>query len=502
VGNQGSASVSFNVVAPVTVVASLDARSSDGDIITGDDVTVRAEVTVLQGRAAVEFYIGNVLVGTDDRPPYEVRFDSSQFAPGTQTVTVVARDEVGRQAVATFDLVLVAPPTPTPAATPTPSGFRAAMPDVRAVNWGRWLGVAGLSAVLLALWGVIASALGSARRAAATKTLTPMRLALSNLGNIATGYLLRGDDPAGALFFRFSLNGQPLGQPPVARAVPEGQGSVAAGGGRRLATGLPGVTLPAGASGISLPKNMGGIGNKLSEASAVGLLIANILTSITFFLPPGLARPLRQVVMQIRKGQMLARRVEYVRKQVGKLNQTQTGQAMTEAAGEAVDELGEFATAETTREAVAAGGRSAGAAVATAASTTATGAGRAANKLYDLTGAAARQVGSQAAALVGASNGGGPAPRQWIYVPPVNPGETVTIDVLVGAVGKLTGSQHLPFRLLSRALGDETGQPVAEEGTVRVMGASPWRGLLAWIVIGLSVLVAAVLVWWLIGVIF
>ena len=184
---------------------------------------------------------------------------------------------------------------------------------------------------------MVASALGGARKAAETKTLTPMRLALSNLGNVATGYLLRGDDPAGALFFRFSLNGQTLGQPPVARTMPDEAASVAAGGGRRVGTGLPGVTLPAGASGLSMPKNMGEIGDKLGEVSQFGQVIASILMSVTFFLPSGLARPVRQVVMQIRKGQMLTRRVEYVRKQVGKLNQTQTGAAVTQAAGEAVD---------------------------------------------------------------------------------------------------------------------------------------------------------------------
>jgi hypothetical protein len=177
------------------------------------------------------------------------------------------------------------------------------------------------------------------------------------------------------------------------------------------------------------------------------------------------------------------------------------GASVVEATGEAAAEVGRVATAETTRQTVAAGGRSAGAAVATAAGTAAAGAGRAANKLFDLTGATARQVGGQAAALVG-GNGGGATTRQWVYVPPVAPGETVTIDVLVGAAGKLSGSQHIPFRLVSRALGEESAQPVIEEGSVQVSGGSPWRGLMAWVTIALAVLIAAVLVWWLIGVIF
>jgi len=500
VGNQGSATVSFSVVPPVTVAPSLDAANSDGDIVVGDNVTVQAEVTVLEGRATVEFYVGNVLVGTDDRPPYEVRFDSTQFGPGGQTVTVVARDEAGHQAVSSLDLVFAAPPTPTPnvteaAAASSSTGIGAALPDVRGINWGRWLGIGGLIAVALALWSVIAAALRNVRTAAATKTLTPMRLALSNLGNMATAYLLRGDDPEGALSFRFSFNGQTLGRPPVTRLTQDDGTAAVAGAGRRPGVSLPGVNLPAGAGGISMPKNMGEIGDKLGEVSAMARIVSSVLMSVTYLLPPTLARPLRMVTMQIRKGQMLSRRVENVRKQVGKLSQQ--GAKASADTGEAMDEMEPVAAGEPAREAVATGGGSTGAAVGTAVA----GAGRAANKLFDLTATATRQVGDQAASFLG-GNGVGAAARQWVYVPPVNPGETVTIDVLVGATRKLPGSRHMSFRLLSRAVGDENAQPVVEEGSVRVTGSSPWRGLSAWIVIGLAVLVAAVLVWWLIGLIF
>ena len=505
VGNQGRASVSFNVVPPVTVAASLDARNSDGDIVVGDPVTVKAAVTVLSGGATVEFYVGNVLVGTDDRAPYEARIDSGQFEPGNQTVTVVARDDTGHQAVSSLDLTFAAPPTPTPNATEVAAasrstGLGAALPDVSGINWGRWLGIGGLIAVVLGLLAVIMAALRSVRVAAATKKLTPMRLALSNLGNTATAYLLRGDDPEGALSFRFSFNGQTLGRPPVARLT---QDDAVAGAGRRPGVGLPGV--PASVGGMTMPTNLSGIGEKMGEISAFAQIISSVLMSVSYLLPPSLARPLRMLTMQLRRGQMITRRVESVRKQVGKLNKKVAGASADTDTGDEFDEMEPAAAGEPVGQAVAASGSttpgssSTGAAVSAAAGTAVAGAGRAANKLFDLTATATRQVGDQAAALIGANGAGG---RQWVYLPPVNPGETVTIDVMVGAVGKLAGNKHMTFRLLSKAVDDEHAQPVVEEGSVRVTGSSPWQGLTAWLVIALAVLVAAVLAWWLLGLIF
>ena len=191
------------------------------------------------------------------------------------------------------------------------------LPNVGGINWGRWFGIGGLLAVLLALLTVIMSSLSRLRTAATTRTLTPMRLALSNLGNVATAYLLRGEDPQGALTFRFSFNGHALGRPPVERVMP-GDGAVA-GAGRRAGVGLPGMNLPAGAGGVSM-KSVGEIGDKLSEASGMIKIVSSVLMTVTYLLPRPLARPLRQVTMGLRRTQMVTRRVERVRKQVGKLD--------------------------------------------------------------------------------------------------------------------------------------------------------------------------------------
>jgi hypothetical protein len=80
-------------------------------------------------------------------------------------------------------------------------------------------------------------------------------------------------------------------------------------------------------------------------------------------------------------------------------------------------------------------------------------------------------------------------------VPPINAGETVTIDVMVGANGRNAKGEHQAFRILSRALGEENAQPVVEEGSIRLNRASPWPSVLRFVLAGVVVLVAIVLIW-------
>src|SRR5690606_1794860 len=129
-------------------------------------------------------------------------------------------------------------------------------------NWGRWLGLIALAIVLLVLLLVVLAVARSARHAAQEQKLTPMRLALSNQGNVATGFLLRGDDPAGQLTFRCSVSGAPWGLPPVARLT--GEERAAHGGAARVGTSGtngtngtnghgPSLNLPQGAGTVPVP---------------------------------------------------------------------------------------------------------------------------------------------------------------------------------------------------------------------------------------------------------
>lgn len=499
VGNQGSASVAFTVVPPITLQARLGDRAGDGPLTVGDSITVDALPEAVGEVAAVEFFAGGVPVGTATQPPYRVVFDSSPFDAGTLEIRVVARDREGYEAVVVLPVELAAP-----LPTPTPEPFLP-VPDVTTlaagINWGRWLGIGGGAIGLLLLLFGFLSLLRSARTAAQQRKLTPMRLHLSNQGNVATAYLLRGEDPAGVLTFRFSMNGVPLGLPPVARLAREENGAtVAAGSGPRaggVRTAPPGAGPEAG-TGSPVPKGLGEIGEKINEVSLVGRIIADILMQVSYFLPRSLAAPLRTVVMQIRRGQMMARRVQNVQRQIGRLNRTEMGASMVQTTAEMADEAGRYATSAETQQFMVAAGQGAMRTATSAATATAAGASRAANKLFDLTTTAARQVGDQAAAALGVA----PAARQWVYVPTIQPGESVTIDVLVGAQGPTSGSRHHPFRILSRALGDEESRPMIEEGSVRVVGTSWWQRNLPRILVGVAgVMVVgavwlAVLIWW------
>ncbi len=352
-GNGGTTSVGFTVVAPIAVTAALAPENSDGDIIVGDDVAITADAQVFSGDARLEFYVDRVLVGTDSDAPYRTEFDSAEFAPGNHTITVVARDDSGREAVSIVDFVLVAATVPVPE-PPPPTGVAGVTGRLRSFDWAQMFARSAAGLMLLLSLLAAAFAANKVRRNLAEKKLTPMRITLSNQGNTGTPYLLRGEDPQGALTFRFSLNGTTLGMPPIAR-YGSGETATAGNGARPGAAGGP--ALPGVPGNVAVPtgQDVGNWMDQASEASGVATIIISILQSIAYILPPSLARPLRSFTMQIRRGQMMVRRVEMVQKQVGRLNQTEMGQKMVQTTGEAVTNVGEYATSDSTRSAVAGG---------------------------------------------------------------------------------------------------------------------------------------------------
>jgi VWFA-related protein len=499
VGNQGTAAVSFTVVPPVTVVASLAAANSDGDILVGDEVTVNADVEVFSGEPRVEFYVDRQLISTDTQAPYSATFNSEEFGAGNHSILVIARDDAGHEASSVIDFALIAPLLPTPVATPESTSL---IPALATINWlsiVSWIGIA-----LAALIGLIVllSALGSARKSSQEQKLTPMRLTLSNLGNVATGYLLRGEDSANLLSFRFSLNGVVLGLPPVARLTNDAatQPSISS---RQPTTpnfgGMQMPTLPTANAGDGSGTSAGELVDKLDDVTGVARIIADILSTIATLLPPSLARPIRMVVSQIRRGQMMATRVKQVRRQVDKLGKNELGQQLIQNTQNAAGQVQQVATSESTQAAMAQGANRAGAAVSTTAAAAYAGATRTANSVYDLSGQGGRgSNGGNGANGVAAPAGA----RQWVYVPPLNPGETITIDVMVGSSARKSAGSHQPFRILSRALGEENAQPVVEEGSIRLATSSRWGSILRLLIAGVVIILAAGVIWWLAGMIF
>jgi hypothetical protein len=188
----------------------------------------------------------------------------------------------------------------------------------------------------------------------------------------------------------------------------------------------------------------------------------------------------------------MVRRAQMIGKQVQRLNKTTMGRKIVSTAGDAAQTAGRVATSESTREAVATAGRSAGQMVGSAATTAVAGANQAANRMFELqtpggrgatAGNGTEIMGDGAATEVVTGAGS----REWVYVPRLNPGETVTVDVLVGTAKRVVGTQRFPFRILSKPIADENATPLIEEGVIRIAGTSLWRRL--WWVLALAIVV-------------
>jgi hypothetical protein len=202
------------------------------------------------------------------------------------------------------------------------------------------------------------------------------------------------------------------------------------------------------------------------------------------------------IVSQIRRGNMMASRVKQVRRQVDKLGKNQMGQKLIQGTQNAAGQVQQAATSPGAQTAMAQGASGAGAAISATAAAAYAGATRSVNRMYDLSGQGSNggNGANGAAAPAGA--------RQWVYVPPLNPGETVTIDVMVGSSARKSAGSHQPFRILSRALGEENAQPVVEEGSIRLATKSSWGGVIRLLIAGVVMILAIAVIWWLASTIF
>ncbi|MDP3703058.1 MAG: Ig-like domain-containing protein [Candidatus Omnitrophota bacterium] len=94
---------SSSVAQSVTVAVDLQAPSvsltapADGATVSGN-VTVSASATDDQGVARVDFYRDSVLLGSDNTPPYSVRWRTKSVTRGAHTLTAKAFDPVGNTA--------------------------------------------------------------------------------------------------------------------------------------------------------------------------------------------------------------------------------------------------------------------------------------------------------------------------------------------------------------------------------------------------------------------
>jgi hypothetical protein len=535
VGNQGSSSVNFRVVTPISLLVELAPAS--GPYRIGDRLQINMAVESFTNDARVEVFVDDELVGSDERPPYQVSFDTSELLPGSRNVRVEARNRLDYVATALFELPLAAPPVTesttgavgaaadTSVGLPSGTATDGAGED-RPIEWGWWLWWGGLSALGAAALLILASIARVLATTKQTEQLTPVRLTFANMGNAPSSYLLRGEDPANILKFQFSMNGTPLGTAPVARAD---QPAFAAVAGPTLAQtpavsqrpSQPPVSTVAPAhggaglddeyaedeqNGSGLAQNLSGVGGKIEEVSAVGRIIADLLLTVAYLLPRNIGSPLRMVAMQIRRGQMFTRRISTVRKQVDRLNKTRMGKQLVDQTSQGVEQAGRAATSPEARQSAMGAGQAFAAATVGAGGSAASALGRTATRAYDLSSQTAARGASHASPFVlsggggargdaGNGNGNGSIAKLngWVYLPRLAPAEIVNIDVLVGTAGYSPKTSLYPFRIVSRALADDEAEPVVDEGVIQIKGASQWRRIFLWLALLAVIAIVAVI---------
>ena len=181
--NRGESYVTVNVVDPLTVRANIDRAK----VYVGDEVLVSVEVSALAGVGAVDLLVDGVALDRRTEPPFVFQLDSSGYAQGEHIITIQASDRAGYLESTKFSMDLLPPPP-------------------RFIFSGQtWLRIFAVLAIVLTVvlaWLLLVYLAGSSRR----RRRRRFSLALENLGNLASSYLLRIDDPKGAL--RFSLLSQ------------------------------------------------------------------------------------------------------------------------------------------------------------------------------------------------------------------------------------------------------------------------------------------------------
>lgn len=199
-GNRGEKYVTVQVVDPLVVQATLT-RSK---IYVGDEVFVTVDVNALAGVGAVDLLVDGVPLDRRTEPPFLFQFDSSSYAQGEHIITIQASDRTGYLESTKFAMQLL----------PLPPRF-----IFTGQTWLRIFAVLAIFLSFVLAWLLLSYLAGLARR----RRRRRFSLALDNLGNLASSYLLRADDAKGALRFFLLHKGMTLRGRTVRDWVPMSQ---------------------------------------------------------------------------------------------------------------------------------------------------------------------------------------------------------------------------------------------------------------------------------------
>lgn len=518
-GNQGTTSLSFEVIPPLTVSV-LPPQPGSGDVLSVDgDIRLAAEIGAQNPVSRVEFFVDRVLAGTVNEAPYELTVPAIEFEPGLHTVTIRASDATGHEVVETAEFRLESAAADGVAGASDTNEAAMSFLGAAVSTVGRWLLI--LFYLLLGVAAAVA-AYFAGRWLLQPKAIEPLavcRFVIANMGNAASHYLMRAEEPTGILTMTLQLNGSPLPSPLATRIENRVQSADAIGSTVHGANGVghrnaalngatAGVTQGrVGGPGVSVPKipsvkpeavDLEGAGDTVQEAMAISKAIADILNTVAYFLPASLGRPVRSLARTIRRGQMMARRFQRAQKQVDKLKSVSAGTKTAAGASKIASSVQDVATSDATRAAAHRTkddvGRMAqnafGSSVANvyhgAQQITATAQAektRAANGFRStLNRPANHPVGettTQSLHLESSTFDGITTvdaqilhAEGWVETPYVLPGQSMTVEVVVTVGKKIPKSRQVPFRILSRSVDDEDAITVIEDASIQVPGTS------------------------------
>jgi hypothetical protein len=287
-----------------------------------------------------------------------------------------------------------------------------------------------------------------------------LALTFSNKSNIANRYKVRAEDPLGGLEFQFALQGALL---PVATATPAPNGYPVAGrtdmgvsappAGDAASTGPVAVagTATAGAGpessgmgAVSPSQALGQTQKKLGCIANAIMPFTTLLSVLTPLMPGALATPVQNWISQVQGVQSTA---------AGAVSRTKTQVDSTQSAVAGVgQQMSTMTPAATQTEAAPIPAPAATATVSAASSVPAAGQGR-----FYPSVASAYQPGQAAQ----------PAGIPWAVTPPLDPGGTLTIDVLITPINPNKSKEYV-FQVISVLANQTELPPLVEEGTIEV----------------------------------
>jgi VWFA-related protein len=437
-GNEGQVEVNLYVAQPLAMTVYTDQT----EVELGKQVVITAEVKSLAKVARVDFLVDGNPVGSKDTPPYRLSLDSGAYPPGEHRVTVRASDTLGWEAEAVLNMQFLAPPAPQ-----AKSLWRGLIERLGLSGRYRLLVIGGGAVTALGLVAIFFTGLAIIARNQKRRRQKTYRLEIANLGNVPSRYELRAEEPIGALKFQFALHGVNL---PQTAGVYEGAATKAPTGPPPTPKAAALTTNAVKGDGQSFREEVegGGVQQTATQAMSTGNAIADLVDSIGRLLPGSLGESVRRAVLPAYQAQSRAYTTTSVVK--GKVSQAQRVSSQVSQAKPAASP---------------------------------------ARSAPEPARAQSAPVTKQQATRNTQYVARGP---QWAETPPVEPGETLAVDLLIDPL-KPYQAQDYSFKVLSKAVGQEGVPPVIESGSVQVKGVSWFRHLLPYLIFTVVMITIVVL---------